>query len=485
MAKKVLHQASAYLCWAASVTAFILGSTACYAQTGYVPGRPSIDCSNVYNTVALILCNSTDAAEADWQVNSASWALYFSIDEAQRPKLDLDQQAWRQSLDRVCALPRQPTQQEQAQQLMAQTMGRVILGPRLVIPGPQSQPITQAHVNCVLNAYRTRVAMLRSRLTGDALAEARLSPEAHVQIQQALFEKGFLSSDQVGFATHDGEFGPVTRKAIRQFQQGLGASPTGFLSIEQWTMLLETPGERAAGAAMMAAEARATQAAIEAQVAEAKARQEAEIAEAKAKQEAEIARLQAEAEAARQWQLKVDEAQAKGKQYADKAEWKWSLSEVANPMTDDNDYTVSSVQRNRKGAVAEIEGTCQKPGEVTFVATLNEEDTDDPLGLPDFANGYIAGTKRLNDDPPFPTRFQNQKNYRNQIFLARLTSSHSAESIDTTWRVLAEIETARGRIFIQIPMFNSNVQKLLTACAKQYEKAAKRGGLPDAPRTFR
>jgi hypothetical protein len=45
------------------------------------------------------------------------------------------------------------------------------------------------------------------------------------------------------------------------------------------------------------------------------------------------------------------------------------VTEVANPMTDDNDYTLSSVQKNGNGVVTEIEGTCQKAGEVTFTAT--------------------------------------------------------------------------------------------------------------------
>ena len=83
--------------------------------------------------------------------------------------MDADQQAWRQSLDRMCALPRQLTEEEQAGRAMAQTMGQMMLGQEIRIPGPQ--PITPAHVNCVLNAYHARAVMLRSRLTGDALAE--------------------------------------------------------------------------------------------------------------------------------------------------------------------------------------------------------------------------------------------------------------------------------------------------------------------------
>jgi peptidoglycan hydrolase-like protein with peptidoglycan-binding domain len=72
--------------------------------------------------------------------------------------------------------------------------------------------------------------MLRSKLRGDPLAESLLSAERHAELQEALAEKGFLRSDQVGSGTHDGEFGPVTRQAIKQFQQSLGAAPSGFLS---------------------------------------------------------------------------------------------------------------------------------------------------------------------------------------------------------------------------------------------------------------
>ena len=122
--------------------------------------------------------------------------------------------------------------------------------------------------------------MLRSRLKGDALAESRLSPEQHVELQASLTEKGFLRSGQIGSGTHDGEFGPITRSAIKQFQQSLGASPNGFLSNEQKIALLERPGEREARVARLAAEA-------------------------KAKQDAENARLEAEAKAAKQWRQKL------------------------------------------------------------------------------------------------------------------------------------------------------------------------------------
>jgi hypothetical protein len=474
------------------VVTFLLGWTCVsYSQTGYISGQPSFDCTNARNTVARILCSGPDAAQVDWDFNSAWWALYFSVDEKRRPMLDADQQAWRQSLDQICALPRQLTEQEQAGQIMAQTMGRVIFGQGIRIPGPQ--PITQAHVNCVLNAYHARAARLRSQLSGDALAESKLSPEQHVELQASLAEKGFLRTDQIGPGTHDGEFGPITRSAIKQFQQSLGAPPSGFLSVEQRTTLLERPGEREARAARLAAEAKAREEAVAAQLAaEAKAKHDAEVAaerreaqaaaDAKAKQDAENARLEAEAEAAKQWRQQVEEARIKGSQYAEKADFKWSLSETDDPMTDDKDYSVTSTQPNGKGAVAVVEGGCARPGRVTFVATLlDASDSKSALGLPDFNNeGYIAGNKRINDQPAFPTHFPTQK-FRNNVVVSSLASLAPTESIETTWRVLAEIETARGRLIIQIPMQNANIQKLLVACGKQLENARNRKGVIDAP----
>jgi flagellar biosynthesis GTPase FlhF len=142
---------------------------------------------------------------------------------------------------------------------------------------------------------------------------------------------------------------------------------------------------------------------------QAKARQEALAAQAaaeqKAKEEERNARLEAEAEAARQWRLNVDEARVKGDEYAKRGISKWSISEADNPMTDDKDYTVASEQANEKGAIAFVEGTCQKPGRVTFVATLQDAlDPKSALGLPDFQTGYIAGNKRINDNHQFPNK---------------------------------------------------------------------------------
>ena len=117
------------------------------------------------------------------------------------------------------------------------------------------------------------------KLTGYPLAEANLSPDERANLQQALASKGFLALDQAGPGTHDGEFGPITRKAIKAFQSSLGGSQTGFLTVEQRTVLLDTPEKRAAREAQEKAKRDAAELATTREAArmaaEAKARQEA------------------------------------------------------------------------------------------------------------------------------------------------------------------------------------------------------------------
>jgi peptidoglycan hydrolase-like protein with peptidoglycan-binding domain len=65
-------------------------------------------------------------------------------------------------------------------------------------------------------------------------AEAAMSEADRRQIQAALDR---LSYDP---GPVDGVFGPLTRAAIRRFQQAIGATLTGSLTAEQATRLLGT-----------------------------------------------------------------------------------------------------------------------------------------------------------------------------------------------------------------------------------------------------
>jgi peptidoglycan hydrolase-like protein with peptidoglycan-binding domain len=63
-------------------------------------------------------------------------------------------------------------------------------------------------------------------------AEARMSEADRRQAQQALHRLGYYQGHV------DGIFGPLTRAAIRRFQQDIGAESTGFLTAEEVTRLL-------------------------------------------------------------------------------------------------------------------------------------------------------------------------------------------------------------------------------------------------------
>jgi len=159
--------------------------------------NPSLDCTKARSTVSKILCSDRAAADADWQLNTAIWALYFSIDDEARKELDREQNAWRSSLELRCRIP------------------------------TEGMSVARASVSCLVTAYHRQAELYRSRLRGDALAEANSSLEERKTIQQLLAQRHLL------FDSVDGQFGQNTRHAIRQFQTLMGATPTGFLSVEQ------------------------------------------------------------------------------------------------------------------------------------------------------------------------------------------------------------------------------------------------------------
>ena len=172
------RQHSHWIIQLAAVAVILLSGNNAFAVDG-----PSFDCSQgVRQTLAVILCVDPEAAQADWDVNRAYWALFTD---------DREETAFNQMVIQRCALPRLETTQERAGRIFIQEMGRRF-GPGLAIPTPQ--PVTQNHVQCVINAFHNRAAALRGRLTGNALAEANLSPDEHVDIQVALARKGFLQN---------------------------------------------------------------------------------------------------------------------------------------------------------------------------------------------------------------------------------------------------------------------------------------------------
>jgi peptidoglycan hydrolase-like protein with peptidoglycan-binding domain len=66
-------------------------------------------------------------------------------------------------------------------------------------------------------------------------AEADMTDADRRQIQDALRRLGYDPGPV------DGVFGPLTRAAIRRFQQAIGADPSGSLTAEEVRRLITTP----------------------------------------------------------------------------------------------------------------------------------------------------------------------------------------------------------------------------------------------------
>ena len=475
---------------------------------------PSFDCSaSSRQALAIILCSSPEAARADWEVSSAFWARY---------KDDQGEAAFNRTVTQKCALPSIETEQERSGRLVAEGLGRIILGPGLPLP-PQS-PITNRHIACVVEAFSTRAREIRSELTGDALREAMQTPEEHIAVQEDLLAKNLLVSRVNKYGVKaDGQFGPNTRLAIKEFQRSLGAPETSYLAESQRIALADTPERRAAR--LRADEIKQKEASEEEvrRVAREKERQDAievrrqaaldeekrrlelirlrteeikqrEAAEEEARrvarekekqnaieaqrrfEEQEKRRLEIEAAQASEWRRKIDEAKKKGTEYASATDLGWSLVDRNNPMTDDKEFEVQSTQLNGTGALAKVEGRCLG-NEVEFLATLfKEKEANVPLGFVSSSVGGLVGRKRLNDEPVFATSFANDK-WRNKFILSQLRFRDGAlESADTTWRILTEIETSQGTLYIRIPTFDPKIQKLISACKTQWEIEQRKQG---------
>jgi Putative peptidoglycan binding domain len=161
----------------------------------------SIDCEKVHSnpttsTVARILCAGKDGASADWDLNSVL-AAKAGINGADQNKVfDVEQDLWRASLNLRCKVQK-----------------------------PMDyNAVSPEQERCVIAGFHDRARFLRATLSGIALAESKLTPEDHAEIQDRLKQSGFFDG-QV-----NGEFAVSTRTAIRKYQLAKNQSPTGFLS---------------------------------------------------------------------------------------------------------------------------------------------------------------------------------------------------------------------------------------------------------------
>jgi tetratricopeptide (TPR) repeat protein len=170
---------------------------------GTLSAKPTFDCTQARSARGRILCFDEEGAAADWDLTSAYRARSFSLPETAREAFNQAHEDWFPKLDRSCGLKME-----------------------------QSNFSTKQRW-CILTAFRNRAASYRSKLTGDALVESRLSPEKHAKIQLALIARNFLDDDV------DGQFGAVTRRAIKRFQAQSGFSEGEFLTAEQRQALLQ------------------------------------------------------------------------------------------------------------------------------------------------------------------------------------------------------------------------------------------------------
>ena len=202
---------------ASGIAAILLWST----EPGHAIDGPSFDCGHGVNTaLAMILCNSSDAATADWNMSSAFWAAFKG------DKDEKEQNAFNRSISLRCSAS--------SAALATRSDLRISSAGGSAHHGSARQMRDQR----VRHPHRN----VAGQLQGDALSESRLTPEKHIEIQQALIVKGLLQNQVQKYrANADGQFGPNTRAAIWDYQRSIGARPTGFLSDQQRLALLESP----------------------------------------------------------------------------------------------------------------------------------------------------------------------------------------------------------------------------------------------------
>jgi hypothetical protein len=178
------------------------------------------------------------------------------------------------------------------------------------------------------------------------------------------------------------------------------------------------------------------------------------------------------------------EAKPKGLEYARTSGTIWKVTRKKNVTTDKVDVTVESVQKNANGAFASVEGICRN-GTIVFFATLVDEAGAASLDFSDRVEGYrgIRTTYRVNDENP-AQKLIPQYQYSNRFFIVAFSSykqrvewldlgTHfgideflllDSPPLDTTWRIIVEVNAAQKPIIIQIPIYDDNVQEFIRAC---------------------
>ena len=178
------------------------------------------------------------------------------------------------------------------------------------------------------------------------------------------------------------------------------------------------------------------------------------------------------------------EAKPKGLEYARTSGTTWRIARKKNATTDKVDVTVESVQKNEDGAFASVEGVCRN-GTIVFFATLVDEAGAASLDFSHRVDGYrgIRTTYRVNDENP-SQKLIPQYQYSNRFFIVAFSAYKQrvewldlgtnfgvdeflfldSPPLDTTWRIIVEINAAQKPITIQFPIYDDNVQEFIWAC---------------------
>ena len=196
--------------------------------------------------------------------------------------------------------------------------------------------------------------------------------------------------------------------------------------------------------------------------------------------------------------LELTDVEQRGLQYARESGTSWQISQQKNEMTDRVDVTVRSIQKNDAGAVTEIEGKCAEIGLVVFTALVVDGDGKPTVQFPSHGQGILSGTRRINSDYAGPAIFTDEqfsnkfnilvlvnntllasgdasnvggpqgpaeflKAFQNTATAIKLAAT-GPQAMDKTWRALIEFQSTMGDVFIRIPLFDSNIQKLVQSC---------------------
>ncbi len=178
------------------------------------------------------------------------------------------------------------------------------------------------------------------------------------------------------------------------------------------------------------------------------------------------------------------EAKPKGLEYARTSGTIWKIARKTNEPTDRVDVRVESVQKNADGASASAEGICRN-GTIVFFATVVDEAGAASLDFPDRVDGYrgIRTTYRVNDENP-TQKLIPQYQYSNRFFIVAFSAykqkverlelgTHfgvdeslllDSPPLDTTWRIIVEINASQKPILVKIPIYDDNIQELIQTC---------------------